>query len=112
MRFGRRRMCCCISLCDVTIGLGIPGVPIQTIGNAKDTRMTLKQDLIEAPTMVERLDFLGITVRDGRHYIGIYNTGFHPVHIPPEFQSIRNEDAARVQPSLVEDRDIPAPLVL
>src|SRR5258708_10273494 len=112
MPFSRRRLRCRISLCDVTIGLGIPGVPIETIGNAKDTRMTLKQDLIKAPTMVERLDFFGIAVRDGCHYIGIYNTSFHPVHIPPEFESIRNEDIGWVQPCLIEDRDVPAPLVL
>ena len=51
-------------------------------------------------------------MRDGCHHIGVHDACFHPVHVTPELQAVRGEDARRIQTGLIQDGGIPAPLVL
>ena len=74
--------------------------------------MALEENLIEAPAIIQRLDLLGVTARYGCHHIGVHDAGFHPIHVAPELQTVGSENVRRIQPSLVQDRGIPAPLVL
>ena len=99
-------------LYQVAISRGIPGVPVEAIGDAKDARLALEEDLVEAPAVVQRLDLLGVTVRDGCHHVSILDARFHPVHVAPELQAAGVEDTCRVQPCLTQNGGVPTPLVL
>src|SRR5690348_9442170 len=96
----------------MSIASGIPGVPIESIRNAEDARMALEEHLIETPTIIQRLDLLGIAMRNGRYDISVHNAGLHPVHIAPEFQAARVKNLRTSQPGLIQDGRIPTPLVL
>src|SRR5712692_507404 len=74
--------------------------------------MTLEEDLVESPPVIQRLDLLGIAMRDGCDDIGVHDAGFHPVYVPPELQAARIKNLRAVQPGLIEDGGIPASLVL
>ena len=110
--FGRWRLRRSVLNCQVAISRGIPCIPIEAIGNAEDTWMALKEDLVEAPAVVQRLDLLGVAVRDGCHHVSILDARFHPVHVAPELQAARDEDTRRVQPCFLQNGGIPASLVL
>ena len=74
--------------------------------------MALKEHLIEAPAIVQRLDLLGVTARDGSYHVSVHNPGFHPIDVAPELQAVRDEDAGGFQSRLIQDGGIPTTLVL
>src|SRR5579859_2014196 len=74
--------------------------------------MALKEKLIKPPAIIQRLNLLGVAARDCRHHIGIHDARFHPVDITPELQAAQGKDARAVQPRLIQNGGIPAPLVL
>ncbi len=57
-------------------------------------------------------DLFGVAARHSGHGVRVVDAGLHPVHVAPELQFLRHEDTRAVQPRFVENRGIPAALVL
>src|SRR6266571_9010165 len=74
--------------------------------------MSLEEYLVKSPTVIQRLDLLGIAMRDGCYDISVHYASFHPVHVAPELQSSRSKNLRAVQRGLIEDGGVPASLVL
>ena len=93
----------CIPGSDSIIASGVPGVPIESIRNTKDARMSLEECLIKPPSIIQRLDLLGIAMRDSRYDISVHDATLHPVYITPEFQTSLVKDLRTAQTGLTQD---------